>query len=444
MDPVQTVGKDRTNSGNGTTTTVLAVLAATTAHHSLTVHVSVRSGGNNCTGVTDSQGNTYVRIGSSYVSGQGDIIDEFVCLDPVALSTADTITLTFAGSGNARQGIAIEWPATFTAVPSGSAFATGNQGIAASPTPVLATPPDSQSVVIGTISYESNTAPTVDAPFTLWDSQAHTSGSADLVAVAYCQETTASADGPQWHVPTVATQQVVYAISAASSGGGSASFSDSVPLATSLTANEAAARALADAVPLATSLAGNEAAARSLSNSVPLATSVVGQKVVVRSITDAVPLATSSSHTTGTQARSTSDTVPLATSPSHSTAAKSRGLADAVPLSTSLFGQKVSPRAIADVVPLASSLARAAGVKSRGMADGVALSTSLAVRVHLASSMADSLGLATSLVVSGGQLTHPAGSMAGGDLSAPVMAGGGFAAAAMTGGSSVGPQMKGR
>jgi hypothetical protein len=211
--PVRTVGKDRTDSANGTTTTVLSVLGTTTTGDSITVHCSTRSTSNNATGVTDSKGNTYVRIGSSFVSTTAtEVLDEFFCANPASLvAGTDTITVTYSGTSNAREAIAVEWPGTFS-VPTGSAIATGDQVSSTAPTAVDVTPSASTAIVVGHIGYKSDTAPTVASPFTLWDSEAHTSGSGNNGSVCYRQESSTTADGPAWTTPNAATAQFVFTL----------------------------------------------------------------------------------------------------------------------------------------------------------------------------------------------------------------------------------------
>lgn len=228
--PVQTLGKDRTNSGNSTTTTVLTVLGNSTAGHTITVHVSSRASANNCTGITDSKSNTYVRVGSSFVStNSGEIIDIFVCLSPVALTTSDTITATFAGSGNARAVLAIEWGGSFT-VPATPVNTGDVSSVTTSPPSVQVTPDNASAIVVGTIAvFSSSVAPTVASPFTLWDTQANTSGSTQEVSVSYRQETTTSADGPAWTTPSQKSASFTFTLDPAS---GTAWFGDASQTAT--------------------------------------------------------------------------------------------------------------------------------------------------------------------------------------------------------------------
>lgn len=251
--PVQTLGKDRTNSGNSTTTTVLTVLGASTAGNTVTVHTSTRSGGNNCTGITDSKSNTYVRVGSSFVSANsGEIVDIFVCANPVALTTSDTITATFAGTGNARAVLAIEWGGSFT-VPA-TPINTGDvSAVTTAPASVQVTPDNASAIVVGTIAmFSSSVAPTVASPFTVWDTQANTSGSTQEVSVAYRQESSTAADGPAWTTPNQKSASFTFTLDPASTG---------TPASVAPPAATATADATAPAIAAATNLAIPAAAA---------------------------------------------------------------------------------------------------------------------------------------------------------------------------------------
>jgi hypothetical protein len=150
------------------------------------------------------------------------------------------------------------------------------------------------------------------------------------------------------------------------SGGGSASFSDSVLLSTSLAAT-------------------------------------AGAKV--RGTSDSVPVSTALVRTASAKQRTTSDTVPVSTSLARVAGAQSRGVADSVPVASSVAAQKVLPRSTSDTVPVESSLARSAAVKVRGLADSTPLATTL-TRAALAKAraLANTVGVATGL----GAVFHPA------------------------------------
>lgn len=98
------------------------------------------------------------------------------------------------------------------------------------------------------------------------------------------------------------------------SGGGSASLSDSIPLATSLARTAASAvRSLADSLGLSTLLARASRATRALADTLGLSTSLGRSQHQTRSTTDTLAVSTSPARTQ-TQSRGTSNSLAISTS----------------------------------------------------------------------------------------------------------------------------------
>jgi len=217
--PVQVLCQDRTNSGNGTTTTAASITTSNANHAALLAYVDTASGSNSCSGISDGSGtNTWTRLGSSVV-GSSNTLDVYQCLDSAVLTGA--VTANFTGSGNARELLVVEYPP-------GSTFPVTNGQVnsAATLTPAAdqVTPQHATDVVAGIIAFRSNTAPTVGGSYTLYATQNHSSGSVSSIAMAWLQESSTATDGPAFTLPSSLVSVAFTHTAVAAATGSAATF----------------------------------------------------------------------------------------------------------------------------------------------------------------------------------------------------------------------------
>lgn len=143
-----------------------------------------------------------------------------------------------------------------------------------------------------------------------------------------------------------------------SSGGGSASVSDSIPLATSVTRSQSQSRSTAD--------------------SISLSTATTSQSTQARSVADTLAASTSASSSRGQQRRSIADSLGLSTLVSRAASAV-RAIADTLGLSSSAARSQTQTRSIADSVALSTSTTSTQTTQTRATSDSISLTTSVAV-----------------------------------------------------------------
>ena len=116
----------------------------------------------------------------------------------------------------------------------------------------------------------------------------------------------------------------------------------------------------------------------SVSDSIPLATGVTRSQSQARTVTDTLAASTSASSIQGQQKRSIADSLGLTTLVSR-VASAVRSIADTLGLTSSATGQQTHARTVADGVPLSTSVSTSQATQTRATADSISLSTSVAV-----------------------------------------------------------------
>ena len=96
------------NEASGTTTLVLNVATPTSAGDVVYVAANTASTGQTITGVADSKGNTYAAINSDLT--EVDTYQFETTNSTTALTTSDTITITYSGTGGAKAAVCVGLP----------------------------------------------------------------------------------------------------------------------------------------------------------------------------------------------------------------------------------------------------------------------------------------------------------------------------------------------
>lgn len=222
-----------TNS-SGTLSQTVAVSAATAAGNTAVLVVKAASG-KSVTGVTDTQGNTW----TVDVVGGSVGVTANVCsaLMAVALTTSDTITITFSATGmGATLGAAYEYSGIATSGrvdQTASAFSSSN-GTLAAVGPTGTTTQASELAVTAVSANKAESGVTVSAGWTIEDSGQSAASSACL-QVADQIVSSVQAFSATWTLPTSGGWAVAIATYKAAGGG-----STTTPLTLSATSSSTA------------------------------------------------------------------------------------------------------------------------------------------------------------------------------------------------------------
>lgn len=179
-----------TNTVSSATTQTITVSTGTTANDAIIVSLANTSAaGAVVNSVTDSKSNTYNRIGTAVVTHQ--FADMWIALGTTALTTSDTITVTFSTTSGTKNAVAVgcSGVATASAVDQDVTF---NQGSGTSPSVTTGTLSQATEMAIGLINNQNlGTAPTFGGGFTQV-AQQH-SGTNAYTTIAYLATSSTSA-----------------------------------------------------------------------------------------------------------------------------------------------------------------------------------------------------------------------------------------------------------